>query len=445
VSNISSNRQRQNVRLSHPPGSHLAFRPSVPAEFARLDRRGIVRHSTRVKIADDRIGRKAARVAYTLNEELERFWKSLTDGQSHADITRYDEARRHARTLGYDYIPNSELIDFPQNKRLERLEALVAKGLIIDPNACAALLGTAPRPSFKLSQLFEEYEAATKDEVKDMSPDQLRIWRNGRMRAVAQFVQVVGDKPVADLTHNEAIDYSEWWRERVVNDEVAAKTANKDLSQLSRMLKDMSIRRRLNIPDIFRGLHLRGEAEKSRFPYEPAFIESNLLGGALSGLNEDARFVLYVMIETGLRPSEIVNLREKTIVLNAPIPHVRIIADGRRLKTDSEREIPLVGVALEALRLRPHGFPKYHDNATTLSATVNKYMSENGLRPTRDHSVYSLRHSFRDWLVAVEAPDSLIDNLMGHKTYKPKYGKGPSLELKLKFLKQIVFRSPECL
>ena len=69
----------------------------------------------------------------------------------------------------------------------------------------------------------------------------------------------------------------------------------------------------------------------------------------------------------------------------------------------------------------------------------------NGLRPTKDHSVYSLRHSFKDRLVAVEAPDSLIDSLMGHKTYKPKYGKGPSLELKLKYLQQIAFRAPASL
>jgi integrase len=295
-----------------------------------------------------------------------------------------------------------------------------------------------------LSRLFEEYESATKDEVKDMSPDQLRIWRNGRMRAVTQFVEVVGDKPVVDLTHSDAIDYSEWWRARVVKGDAAAKTANKDMGQLSRMLKDMSIRRRLNLPDIFKGLHLRGETDKSRLPYEPAFIKSSFLAGALDGLNEDARLVLYVMIETGLRPSEIVNLREKTIILNHAIPHVRILADGRRLKTeDSQREIPLVGVALKALALRPRGFPKYHDNATGLSATVNKFMSENGLRPTKDHSVYSLRHSFRDRLVAVETPDSLIDSLMGHRTYKPKYGKGPSLELKLKFLEMIAFPSPD--
>jgi integrase len=427
-------------------GTTWHFVRRVPAEFAALDRRVIIRHSTRIKIAEDRLGRRASRVADKLNSELECFWKGLADGRSNADIARYDQARRQARSLGYDYIPNSDLIALPQEKRLERLEALVAKGLTNDPAARAALLGTAPRPSFTLSRLFEEYESATKDEVKDMSPDQLRIWRNGRIRAVVQFVQVVGDKPVADLTHSDAIDYSEWWRARVVEDEVAAKTANKDMGQLSRMLKDMSIRRRLNLPDLFKGLHLRGETDKSRLPYEPAFIQTRFLGGALDGLNEDARFVLYVMIETGLRPSEIVNLRENTIILNAAIPHVRILADGRRLKTeDSEREIPLVGVALKALTLRPRGFPKYRDNATTLSATVNKFMSENGLRPTRDHSVYSLRHSFRDRLVAVETPDSLIDSLMGHKTYKPKYGKGPSLELKLKFLERIALPSPDCI
>jgi hypothetical protein len=262
-------------------GNTWHFVRRVPAEFAALDRRVIVQHSTRIKFVDDRLGRRAARVAQTLNSELEHFWKQLADGRSKADANRYDQARRHARSLGYDYIPNSELIAFPPEKRLERLEALVAKGLTNDPGAREALLGTAPRPSFQLSRLFEEYESATKDEVKDMSPDQLRIWRNGRMRAVAQFALVVGDKPVADLTHADAIDYSEWWRARVVEDEVAAKTANKDMGQLSRMLKDMSIRRRLNLPDIFKGLHLRGETDKSRLPYEPAFIQSRFLGGAL--------------------------------------------------------------------------------------------------------------------------------------------------------------------
>ena len=44
--------------------------------------------------------------------------------------------------------------------------------------------------------------------------------------------------------------------------------------------------------------------------------------------------------------------------------------------------------------------------------------------------------------MAVEAPDSLIDSLMGHKTYKPKYDKGPSLDLKLKYLQRISLTPP---
>ena len=56
-----------------------------------------------------------------------------------------------------------------------------------------------------------------------------------------------------------------------------------------------------------------------------------------------------------------------------------------------------------------------------------------------------LRHSFKDRLVGVKAQDSLIDNLMGHDTYKPKYGKGPSLELKLKYLQEIAFMPPPSL
>src|ERR1700676_3516956 len=39
------------------------------------------------------------------------------------------------------------------------------------------------------------------------------------------------------------------------------------------------------------------------------------------------------------------------------------------------------------------GFPRYRDKSSSLSATVNKFLRVNGFRPTKDHSVYSLRHS----------------------------------------------------
>lgn len=416
----------------------------VPSEFATFDRRGIVKHSTRIRIAHDRAGRRAARVAEQLNRQLEIYWKGLSDGRPGELLNSYDNARRRARALGFEYIENDELLKQPPDARLERLEALVASGLANDPGARAALLGTEKRPAFKLSRLFDEYEELTKDEVMDLSPNQLRVFTNGRKRALDNFINVVGDKPVTDITHDDAVEFCDWWRDRVRANEVNPKTANKGIGQLSRMLKEVRIRRRLDIPDIFKGLRLKGEVRHTRAPFDTKFIVERLLTKhALAGLNEDARLIFHVVAEMGMRPSEVVNLQPNAIVLDAEIPYVKIFPDGRRLKTaDSEREIPLIGWALDALKKRPEGFPRYRDKSSSLSAAVNKYLWENKLRPTKDHTVYSLRHSFKDRLIAAEAPDSLIDSLMGHKSYKPKYGKGPPLELKLKYLQRIALKPP---
>ena len=54
---------------------HFARR--VPVEFAEFDTRGVVKYSTRIRIASDRAGRRAARVAEKFNEELERYWSGL--------------------------------------------------------------------------------------------------------------------------------------------------------------------------------------------------------------------------------------------------------------------------------------------------------------------------------------------------------------------------------
>lgn len=414
----------------------------VPAEFASFDARGIVRHSTKVRVRDDRTGRRASRIADKLNAELEAYWRAVAQGPAAEQLARYDNMRHYARTLGFEYVERDQLVQLPIERLLERLETLVRKGVADQPVARAAALGTEKRAVPMLSNLFEEFEKLVADEIKDFSPEQLRIWRTGRIRAVAQFVERVGDKPVTEVTDDDGLDYVDWWRGRIVSGDALPKTANKDIGQLSRMLKDVSVRRRLTIRDVFKGLRLRGETEKARVPYETDYIQDRLLAaGALDGLNDDARHVLYVVADTGLRPSEVVNLTEGAICLDAAIPHVKILPEGRRLKTeDSLREIPLVGVALAAMRLHPKGFPRYRDKSSGLSATLNKYLSENGLRPTKDHSVYSLRHSFKDRLIGAEAPDSLIDSLMGHKTYKPKYGKGPPLELKLKFMSAIALR-----
>jgi hypothetical protein len=54
----------------------------VPIEFATLDSRAVIKHSTRIKIANDRSGRRAARVTEKVNEQLEIFWERIVGRQA---------------------------------------------------------------------------------------------------------------------------------------------------------------------------------------------------------------------------------------------------------------------------------------------------------------------------------------------------------------------------
>lgn len=60
--------------------------------------------------------------------------------------------------------------------------------------------------------------------------------------------------------------------------------------------------------------------------------------------------------------------------------------------------------------------------------------------PSEDHTTYSLRHSFQDRLIDVDAPNRVQSDLMGHKFQGEKYGKGSTLEKKLEWLQKIQLR-----
>lgn len=161
------------------------------------------------------------------------------------------------------------------------------------------------------------------------------------------------------------------------------------------------------------------------------------------GLNSEARRTVMLIADTGLRLSEAINLNGTTIHLDCAVPYVEVLPDGRHVKTaDSVRQVPLVGTALAAMRLQPGGFPKYVDRGSQFSTEVNKYLTANALRPTPKHTLYSLRHTFKDRLVAAKCQDSMIESLMGHADDHPKYGEGPALGLKLEVLQRIAFRPP---
>jgi hypothetical protein len=426
---------------------HWQFVRRIPKEFAHLDKRRDVKLSTKVSVASDPHGIKAGRIAERRNRDLEAHWRSLVEGKAQEAADRYAEARRRTRTLGFDCAEVGDPTNRSIAERLERIEILLLKGALDDAGARAAVFGFENRPTIKLSEVFPIFEKQTQNVVKDMSPNQLRRWKNGYKLAISDLISVVGDQPLHGLMHSDILDYADWLEDRVSEEEIVAKTANKHIGHNSKMIKAINRRLRLGLPDFFAGIRLQSVESVSRPSFPIDFVQKKILAdGALMGLNDEARGVVLLIVETGLRLSEAVNLNETTIHLQASIPYVEVLPDGRRVKTkDSIRQIPLVGTALAAMRLHPNGFPRYVDKGASLSAYVNKYLREKGLRPTRKHTLYSLRHTFKDRLIEAKCQDSMIEALMGHSDDHPKYGIGPSLDLKAEALRRIAFTPPSTL
>lgn len=416
----------------------------VPMGYAEIDGRGVIRQSTKILVTDDPRGIRAGRAAERINAELETFWRASLTGESADAKARYDRARISARRLGFEYITAAEVAQRPIAEILERFEALAARGGGDDRPTEEAVLGGVQPPALDLDGLFDEFESLMKASNKGMSPDQLRKWRNPKKRAIANLRTVIGNKPLAKITRSDALDFQRWWQERVVVEEIEIETANKDIGHLNKMFGKVEHSHRLGLGAVFSQLRIEGGRVGQRVAFDPAFVQTRLLAdGALDGLNHDARAVLYLIAETGMRLSEACNLTAETIRLDDPVPHVMVRPDGRRMKTDqSERDMPLVGVALVAMRVHPDGFPRYRDKAAGLSATINKFLDENKLLPKEGQTLYSLRHTFEDRLTAVEAPDKIAAALMGHKYHRPRYGVGPSLAQKQEWLQRIAFRAP---
>ena len=103
-----------------------------------------------------------------------------------------------------------------------------------------------------------------------------------------------------------------------------------------------------------------------------------------------------MLIGTGCRPSEIINLEPGDIRLDEEVPFISIRPKQKReIKTESSiRDIPLVGVAPAAARLAPKGFPHYRDRNELLSANLMKAFRRRDLFPSEDHRIYSFRHAF---------------------------------------------------
>jgi integrase len=417
----------------------------VPDSVADFDGRGVVRLSTKIRVADDPRGVRARTVAAEINAEVESFWATATEGKLAEAKARFEAARRRASSLGFRYRTAD---DIAAGTSLDEIVKRIGAAFAASGSEAVmrATLGGVAVPSPTVTEAFAVYLGQiTPDRTAGKSPAQRRKWENTKQASVDAFVSVIGDLQIGAITRDDARRFHEHFLKQIVHgtsdgDPKSASLGNRRLGDMRALFRDYFAH--LGEPDRrnpFDGLAFVDKSRRSR--KRPSFPHSWIVGrllapGALAGLNPEARGILLVVADIGCRPSEIANLTPEAIVLKHDVPHVRIEPrfdpdDPREIKTESSiRVVPLVGLALAVMKKHPAGFPRYKDKEASLSAVLNKFLKENNLLPTLKHSVYSLRHSFEDRMKESYVDSEMRNILMGHSIDRPEYGEGGSLRLR---------------
>jgi integrase len=274
-------------------------------------------------------------------------------------------------------------------------------------------------------------------------------------RAWAILLEVTGDITLNNLTR----DHANQFVRKVITKGKGPKgngpaTVERYLKQVSPVITTAIREFELRMNNPFVGVVIPNKAEGQRKPRE-SFTQDEIktIQKRCRDKNDQRRWAIAMISDTGARLAEIIGLRKSDVVLDASIPHIVIKRhDLRRVKTDaSERKVPLVGQALWAAEqgmktkgdlLFPDFAPKKPDtpvDAGSASAALNKWLKDNDLVGD-GQTIHSFRHAMRDRLRDVEAPIDVADAIGGwaRQSVGDGYGRGHGLDVLQKHMLRVV-------
>ena len=267
-------------------------------------------------------------------------------------------------------------------------------------------------------------------------------------RAYRYLREICGHKALSQFERSDAVKF----RDKLLARGMAPQSVKRNLSVISTGVKLMLTEHGLPYENVFAGLECGNtQPVKKRVPFTEA--ELRHLQREARELDDEPRWLLALISDTGLRLSEAAGLAVADVVLDAEIPHVKLQPHPwRPLKTaSSARVVPLLGASLWAAERAIAAsesrflFPEICDGTTTkgnaTSARLNKW-----IKPRVAGSgkvVHSFRHSMRDRLRAVECPPDIIDQLGGWAAagVGQSYGSGYPLEVLAKWLGRTTLES----
>jgi len=259
-------------------------------------------------------------------------------------------------------------------------------------------------------------------------------------RSIGYLINELGDKAINLYSRKDALRLREAFTRR----ELSVASIKRNFSNINALTGLVCRELGHPAPATFRGLFFQESGEQTQRLSVPD-KQLQMLQTECRKADDEARWLLALISDTGMRLSEALGLARKDIKLSEHIPHIIIQHHPwRRLKTiRSNRKVPLIGSALWAaqrLKAQPYNnfaFPSFCDGqvikSNSVSARLNKWLKH---KISDEYVIHSLRHSFRDRLRAIDCPSEVADDLGGWsaKTVGQSYGSGHSLPSLLRWM-----------
>ena len=258
------------------------------------------------------------------------------------------------------------------------------------------------------------------------------------------LINLCGDKPIDRYLRTDATAL----RDHLLSQNMAGQSIVRIISTIKAILNFAATESGIPNNSAFTGLYVdRSLGRTERQPIALANIR--ILQDKCIRINDERRWLIALISDTGLRLGEAVGLLKSDFQIMDGIPVVAVKPyHWRRLKTkNSERLVPLVGFSLWAKdRILQSGnnsefaFPCYNktklSNANSASAALNKFLVS---QVPNCGTIHGFRHSLRDRLRKVETPADIIDQIGGWTTsgVGHSYGLGYPLPVLLRWMLQI--------
>jgi len=262
-------------------------------------------------------------------------------------------------------------------------------------------------------------------------------------RNVQYVIQAIGNKDLSDYQTSDGGKFRDWLIKKGL-----ASSSVKRVFATTRAITNLAIAEH--------GLDIRSPFASVYFPElddvttrQPVSIEDiKLIQDQCRSLNDEMRWLLALISDTGMRLAEAAGLEIKDINLDSKTPYIDLKPNNsRRLKTkQSARQMPLVGASLWAAKqikeevIGNYAFPRYTKggkcNANSASAALNKWVKKISSEPV---TVHSFRHSIRDRLRAVQCPSDIVDAIGGWSatTVGERYGQGYNIDVLFEWMEKI--------